>query len=120
MSEWNDCPVCNGQMIRINSIIGCSLNNYSMKDYDIEISHYFVSMYIPLSTKSILLNESKIHYDYFQIDKYMIIRYGNGITNIEEVTEYGGWVKELHSIKCVLPFNKFNSKEKIERLLLIS
>lgn len=96
---WNDCPICNRPLQCICNNIRC------------DTGHYYIIRFA---------------YDVYEercnIEQYSLNR-GIGITHTAKYTVV--WKNSfprglLFRTSYILPFNRINSKEKIERLLLLA
>lgn len=100
---WNDCPLCKCELTKTEWFIECHTNN------------------ITADFKG--LGRSKEHYnadnntDYFDVGLYRVRRH-HGSTSIHKYDLTGLFISTVQ-VNLVLPFNSFNTQEKIEKLLLL-
>lgn len=71
-------------------------------------SHYWISKNF---------SQDNVMYDAFIIAEYMIARFSDGRTCFWINTKEE--IASIASIETILPFDKINTKEKIERLLML-
>ncbi len=122
MNSFNNCPICNHPMIQVRELIGCSINyNKELGHESLGESHYYIILDIIYNMGSGWKILNNIMYEIILIDRYMITR-GYGYTNIDKYNHHnsGTRLDGVSYFKKVLCFNKFNTKEKIDRLVVLS
>ncbi len=105
MSAYNNCPVCNEELVLSENKIYIECVN-KFNGYKIEVSHYNVRLYYDVYI------DSEIFYLY---DKYCIVRRMDGT----EIFSYDYLWNRLLCIDGIIPFNKFNSLKNLNKLLLM-